>query len=291
MKNRYIPSGLLFVALLVLPGSILLAHEEAGTLDKIAKSGEFIIGYRTDASPLSYENADGKPSGYSVDLCRRIAAAVKAHLGLDNIETKYMAISTDERLDAVNAGKVDIVCGSTTITMGRQEFVDFSLPIFVTGGSALSLTESGIKGMADLSGKKIGVGNKTTTAEQLRSYLTQNLIDAEVVIVKDRADGMKRLNDGDIDAFASDQIVLIGQVIEALYPKSYALMNETFSYEPYGLVVRKNDASFRLVVNKALTQLYGSGNHIQIYNKWIGRIGIRPSPILAAMYQLNTFPD
>ena len=291
MKNRYVSLGLLFVVLLIQPGSTLLAHEESGTLGKIAKTDEFVIGYRTDASPLSYENADGKPSGYSVDLCRRIAAAVKAHLGTDKIETKYVAISSDERLEAVNKGKVDILCGSTTITMARQEHVDFSLPIFVTGASALSLAESGIKGMADLSGKKVGVGDKTTTAVQLRTYLTQNLIDAEVVIVKDRADGMKRLNNGDIDAFASDQIVLIGQVIEALYPKRYSLMNETFSYEPYGLVVRKDDSDFRLVVNKALTQLYGSGQHIQIYNKWIGRIGIRPSPILAAMYQLNTFPD
>ena len=99
------------------------------------------------------------------------------------------------------------------------------------------------------------------------------------------------LNHGDIDAFASDQIVLIGQIIEAVFPKRYSLMDETFSYEPYGLVVRRNDADFRLVANKAITQLYRSGQHIQIFNKWIGRIGIRPPTILVAMYQLNTLPE
>ena len=145
--------------------------------------------------------------------------------------------------------------------------------------------------MSDLSGKKVGVVKNTTTVEQLRHYLQQNLIDAEVVIVINRKEGMNQLNHGDIDAFASDQIVLIGQIIEALFPKRYSLMDETFSYEPYGLVVRRNDADFRLVANKAIAQLYRSGQHIQIFNKWIGRIGIRPPPILVAMYQLNTLPE
>jgi len=291
MNNKYLATGLLLGAILMSPLSDVVAHDQEGTLDKIAKSGEFVIGYRADASPLSYENSGGEPSGYSVDLCRRIAAAVKAHLGKDDIQTKFVPISSSERLSAVESGKIDIECGSTTITMDRQQQVDFTLATFVTGGSVMSLSGSGVQGISDLAGKKVGVVKDTTTVGQLNSYLTQNLIDAEVVVVSDRKEGMNRLNKGDIDAFASDQIVLIGMVIEALYPKKYSLMNETFSYEPYGLVVRRDDADFRLVANKALSQLYRSGQHIQIYNKWIGRIGIRPSPILGAMYQLNTIPE
>ena len=291
MNNKYLATGLLLGTILMSPLSDVFAHDQEGTLDKIAKSGEFVIGYRPDASPLSYENSAGEPSGYSVDLCRRIAAAVKAHLGKNDIQTKFVPVSSSERLSAVESGKIDIECGSTTITMDRQQQVDFTLATFVTGGSVMSLSESGVKGISDLAGKKVGVVKGTTTVGQLNSYLTQNLIDAEVVIVSDRKEGMNRLNKGDIDAFASDQIVLIGMVIEALYPKKYSLMNETFSYEPYGLVVRRDDADFRLVANKALSQLYRSGQHIQIYNKWIGRIGIRPSPILGAMYQLNTIPE
>lgn len=291
MKHNSCASTVLLAAILILPSSDLLARDSKGTLDKIAKTGEFVIGYRTDASPLSYENADGEPSGYSVDLCRRIAAGVKAHLGQDDIETKFIRVTSDERISAITSGKIDIECGSTTVTLARQEHVDFTLPTFVTGGSVLSLAENGINGMPDLSGKKIGVVKNTTTVEQLRNYLQQNLIDADVVIVADRKEGMNQLNHGDIDAFASDQIVLIGQIIEALFPKRYSLMDETFSYEPYGFVVRRNDADFRLVANKAITQLYRSGQHIQIFNKWIGRIGIRPPPILVAMYQLNTLPE
>jgi len=291
MKHKSRTAILLLAAILILPGSDLLAQDSEGTLEKIARTGEFVIGYRTDASPLSYENADGRPSGYSVDLCRRIAAAVKAHLGKENIETKFVPVTSDERISAVVTGKIDIECGSTTVTLSRQEQVDFTLPTFVTGGSVLSLAKTGIHDMSDLSGKKVGVVKDTTTVEQLRSYLQQNLIDAELVIVGDRKEGMNQLNRGDIEAFASDQIVLIGQIIEALYPKQYSLADETFSYEPYAFVVRRNDADFRLVANRAITQLYRSGQHITIFNKWIGRIGIRPSPILVAMYQLNTLPE
>jgi len=226
-----------------------------------------------------------------VDLCRRIAAAVKAHLGQNNFETKFVRVTADNRISAVAQGKIDIECGSTTMTLERQQLVDFTLPTFVTGGSVLSLAESKIHGMSDLAGKKVGVGKDTTTVEQLKDHLQQSLIDAEVVVVSDRSEGMKWLNEGDIDAFASDQIVLIGQVIESLDPKRYSLVTETFSYEPYGLVVRRNDADFRLVANRAIVQLYRSGQHIQLFNKWIGRIGIRPSPILVAMYQLNTLPE
>ncbi len=291
MNNSSHAARLMFALLLIFPGYELLAQDNGGTLERIAKSGEIVIGYRTDASPLSYENADGQPSGYSVDLCRRIAAGVKKHLGMKDIETRFVAVTSDERISAVVEGKIDIECGSTTITIARQEHVDFTLPTFVTGGSVLSLAAAEIKTFSDLSGKTVGVVKDTTTELQLRNYLEENLIDAEVIVVADRKEGMKRLNRKDIDAFASDQIVLVGQVIEALNPTQYALAEETFSFEPYGFVLRRNDADFRLVANKSLAQLYRSGQHIQIYNKWIGRIGIRPSPMLAAMYQLGMLPE
>lgn len=267
------------------------ANAQSPTLERIAETGKFRIGYRTDASPLSYENSAGDPSGYSVDLCRRIAVAVKNHLERDDIETVFVPVTGDSRIAAVTSGKIDIECGSTTQTMARQEVVDFTLMTFVTGASVLSLAESGITTLADLSGKKVGVSPGTTTLQYLRSYLSQNLIDAEIVMVANREEGMASLNGKGIDAFASDQIVLIGQVIEALYPKRYSLVSETFSYEPYAFMIPRNDSEFRLVANKALTQVYRSGQHIQIYNKWIGRIGIQPSPLLLAMYQLNIFPE
>jgi len=291
MKNNACATLLLIAAALALPGLNLAAQNAEGTLDQISRTGEFVIGYRADSSPLSYENSEGQPSGYSVDLCRRIAASVKARFGDKEIRTKFVRLTADERISAVVDGKVDIECGATTMTLSRQEQVDFSLPTFVTGGSVLTLAASGIQGMSDLAGKKIGVAKDTTTVEQLRSHLEQKLIDAEIVIVDNRDIGMKRLDRGEIDALASDQIVLIGQVIEAFNPQRYSLVSEIFSFEPYGMVLRRDDADFRLVVNKSIAQLYRSGAHVDIYYKWIGRIGINVPPVLATMYQLNALPE
>ncbi len=291
MTHRIFAVLSLFAVILIWPASEPRAEQLEGTLQKIERTGEFVIGYRTDSSPLSYENATGEPSGYSVDFCRRIAAGIKAHLGNDNIEVKYVPVVSEDRLSAIVRGDIDIECGSTTITLARQEQVDFTLPTFVTGGSVLSLTKTGILDMSGLSGKTVGVVKGTTTVDQLKAYLKENLIDATVVIVSDRKEGMRLLNRRDIDAFASDQIVLIGQVIEAINPKIYSLVSETFSYEPYAFIVRRNDADFRLVANRSIAQLYRSGQHIDIFFKWIGRIGIQPPPILIAMYQLSTLPE
>jgi len=289
MKNSAIACLIVVITGLALPPAY--AQDAEGTLDKISRTGEFLIGYRSDATPLSYENAAGEPSGYSVDLCRRIAAAVKSHLDRDDIKTTFVRVNSNERISAVKDGKIDIECGSTTITLSRQEQVDFTIPTFVTGGGILSINESGIQGLSDLSGKRVGVEKGTTTAEELKSYLQTNLIDAELVIVNDRSEGMNRLNRGDIQAFASDQIVLIGQIISAQNPRRYSLSEETYSYEPYGFAVRRNDADFRLVANRALVQLYRSGQHVPIFDKWIGRIGVTPPNMLIAMYQLNTIPE
>jgi len=291
MRHSPRTAVLLLCALLILPGSNLPAQESEGTLEKIARTGEFLIGYRTDSRPLSYESEHGNPSGYSVDVCQHIAAAVKAHFGDNDIKTKFVRITSDERLSAVVDGKIDIECGSTTITLSRQEQVDFTLPTFVTGGSVLSLAGTGIQTMSDLSGKIVGVAKGTTTIEQLQHHLQQNRIAAKIFIVEDREEGMNLLNQGEIGAFASDQIVLIGQVAEADNPKRYSLVSDVFSFEPYGFVVRRDDADFRLVVNRSIAELYRSGEHGEIFYKWIGRIGINVPPILSAMYQLNAIPE
>jgi ABC-type amino acid transport substrate-binding protein len=291
MKHRPHTAILLIAAILALPSSNLFAQDSEPTLTKIVRTGEFVIGYRADSSPLSYENGDGEPSGYSVDLCRRVAASIKSLFPDRKIETKYVRVSSDERLSAVVSGKIDIECGSTTITLSRQEQVDFSLPTFVTGGSILSLTASGIQDVSNLSGKKVGVTKGTTTVHQLQNHLDEKLIDAEIVLIEDRNVGMNLLNAGEIDALASDQIVLIGQVIEARIPSKYSIISEIYSYEPYGFVVRRNDADFRLAVNKAIAQIYRNGEHAEIFYKWIGRIGISVPPILAAMYQLSAIPE
>jgi len=277
------PTSVLLVVAALLSCAPAMAQ---GTLDRIRERGEFRIGYRQDARPLSFEE-DGKPAGYSIDLCRRIAAEVSDHLSLPGMKAVYVPVTAESRFDALVKGDIDIECGATTITLGRLEQVDFTLMTFVTGGSFLSRADSRVGSAADLAGKRVAVMRDTSTATALQAYLTENRIDARVVQVESRDTGMQRLQRGDVDAFAGDQIVLLGAALGALekdQAANFSFADELFSYEPYGFMVRRNDADFRLVVNRALAELFRDGDQAPIYQEWVGSNGVKPSPMLIAMY-------
>jgi glutamate/aspartate transport system substrate-binding protein len=288
MPHRTMTAPLLLavVCALALPG-----RAPAGTLDQIKKSGEIRLGYRTDSLPLAFNDPSGQPSGYSVELCRRIAAAVKEKLQLNDLKITYVPLTSEDRVQAIASNKADIECGTTTMTLSREEKVDFTLMTFVTGGSLLSLADSGISAMADLAGKSVAVVSGTTTEPALKSYLAKNLIDAKVVAVANREEAMKELDAKHVAAFASDQIVLIGQILLAAEPRKYGLSHDLFSYEPYAFMVRRNDADFRLVADRALAQIYRTGQIEQLYQRWLGQVGVKPSPVLGAMYVLQALPE
>ena len=269
----------------------LTAAGHAATLDQIKKSGEIRLGYRTDAPPMAFNDENGQPSGYSVELCRRIATAVKDHLKLSDLKVTFVPLKTEERIDAIVNNKADIECGATTITLSRSEKVDFTAMTFVTGGSVLSLDGSGIDAVAKLAGKSVAVVTGTTSQTALKTYLENNLIDAKMVTVANREDALKQLQAKQVDAFASDQAVIIGLLMQAPDPGIYAISRDLFSYEPYALVVRRNDADFRLVANRALAQIYRSGQIEQVYAQWFGKAGLRPSPVLTTMYMLSALPE
>ena len=286
MPHLFAKASLALLALCVLPGIAV-----GGTLDQIKKSGEIRLGYRTDAPPLSFNDSSGQPAGYSVELCKRIAVAVKEHLKLKDLKTTLVPLTSEDRIDAIVNNRADIECGATTITLSRAEKVDFTLMTFVTGGGLLTLANSGIDSLGNLSGKSVAVVAGTTSQTALQKYLQKNLIDAKVVVVPDRAEGMKQLQAKKVDAFASDQVVLIGEILTAGDPKAYSLGRDLFSFEPYGLVVRRNDADFRLVANRAIAQLYRSRQIEELFNRWFGQVGVQPTPVLRAMYLLESLPE
>ena len=281
----------------VLLGAVLLlgfsaeAAKLTGTLKKVADTGVITIGYNTDSAPFSFQDDSGAPIGYSVDLCRRIATATKEKLGLDDLEVKFVEISLENRFDAVESGQVDIECSSSTITLSRLEKVDFTLMTFVTGGALVSKENAAIKTTDDINGKAVAVTRGTTTEAALTAHLKENLIDASVILVDTDSEGIRQLDAGKVQAFASDQVVLIGQIVNSGDPESYVLSEDIFSFEPYGLSLRRNDADFRLLANRSLSQIYRTGQFKTLFNKWFGRVGLRPSPILAAMYQLQALPE
>ena len=280
----------LLLAIALAPSASLMAQ---GTLERIADRNDFRIGYRTDARPLSFEK-DGQAQGYSVDFCQRIAVAVREHLQLPDMKVTFVPVTSDGRFDAVVDGDIDIECGATTVTLGRLERVDFTLMTFVTGGTILSMAANRVAHLEDLAGKRVAVVRGTSTADALEAALKEKLIDARVVAVADRNEGMSRLREGEVAGFASDQIVLIGVALEAIDARqvvNFSFADEFFSYEPYAFMVRRDDAEFRLVVNRAIAQMFRSGQFAQVYQTWIGSAGVQPSPMLIAMYQMQSLAE
>lgn len=262
--------------------------QETGTLKKIKDAKSISLGYRTDSPPFSFNGPDGQPAGYSVDLCKRIAASVERMLG-GTIAVKWVPVTAANRFDQVANGNVDLECGNTTVTLGRQEKFDFSNLTFVDGGAILVLTESKLARLADLAGKTIGVKPNTTTETALKGALKERLIDAKVVNVKDDAEAIAALNDKRIDGYAADRVVLVGNVITSQSGVKYTLVQDEFSFEPYALVMRR-DPAFRLAVNRALSQIYRSGAIGEIFGRWLAPLG-KPGPLLSAMYFLNAIPE
>lgn len=180
------------------------------TMKRVKETGRLAVGYRETSVPFSFVGDDKQPSGYSVELCRRIAASVQKELGLPALQIRWVPVTPEDRITAVASGAVDIECGSTTNTLSRQERVDFTSMTFVDGGSLLVTTASGIRRVADLGGKRVAVIPGTTTEQAVAAALKKSGVTAQVVSVKEHAEGLALLDGGGADAYASDRVLLIG---------------------------------------------------------------------------------
>ena len=260
------------------------------TLDKIKASKTMAIGYRTSSIPFSYTDKDGKPVGYSIDLCTRVFEDVRTRLQMPDLQAKWVPVTVETRFGAILDGTIDIECGSTTNTLSRQEQVDFSLTTFVDGASLLGPANLGKD--ADLRTVRIAVIPGTTTERVVKEAVAAagNTQAASIVTVKDHAEGLAAIERQAADVYASDRVILMGLAMSAPDPSRFALLDRYLSYEPYGLAMRRGDPAFRLVVNRVLARLYRGGGISAIYNKWFAKWGL-PSDLLIAMYAIEGVPE
>src|ERR1700752_3424942 len=287
MKNMRLTLVMLLAAL-ALAGQAL-SQELDGTLKKIKESSTLTLGYLTSAPPFSFPGPDKRPVGYSIDLCTHIASSIQKQLGID-LKLNWVPVTTENRIDMGASGKVDIECSTTTASLSRQERVDFSLMTFVDGGGLLTKSDLKLGAIADLADKRIAVIPRTTTETALQKFLKEEFVSAKYVPVKNHVEGLAAIEKESADAFASDRGILIGLAVTSKDPTRFALPAVLFSYEPYGFMVRRNDAAFRLAVNRALAGLYRSGGIAPIYERWFGGFG-KPSEAIKAMYLLNGLPE
>jgi ABC-type amino acid transport substrate-binding protein len=225
-----------------------------------------------------------------VDLCRSVIGVIERQIGVTPLQVKWVPVTVQNRFSTIASGQADMECGATTVTLGRMKEVGFSSLTFVDGTGLLIRATTTGNSLADLANKKIGVIAGTSNERALAEALKAKLVNATVVPVKSREDGLAQVEAGTIDAFASDRVLLVGLAGKAKDPKAMALLGDALSYEPYAIVLPRGDWAMRQAVDAALAQIYKSSALPDLYNRWFGALG-RPSPVLEVMFALGRLPE
>ena len=256
-------------------GGAAPALAQSGTLDKINQSGVLTIGTRTGSPPFAYVNKDNQWVGFSIDLVEQaIVPALAKKLGKAiRLEKKESVPAT--RIALLSSNAVDLIAGTMTDTRARRDSVDFSLTFFVTGAQFLVKTGSPIKGIGDIAGKRIAAQQGSTNARIIR----ERAPNAQLREFPDQPAAFQALVQGQVDAYTNDGIQLAGLKAKAPKPDDWVIAGDFFSYEPYGMAMRKNDSDFRAIVNNGLMEAIESGKYFELYDKWFGPKGEVPYPL------------
>ena len=288
-------AGLLASTFLALP---VVAQELSGTLKKIKDSGVITLGVRETSIPFSYLDDKQNPIGYSIDLCMAIVEEVKKELMMPTLMVKTNPVTSQTRIPLMSNGTIDMECGSTTNNLTRQKQVAFAPVTFVTGTKLLVKKTSKIKSYKDLKGKTVVVTQGTTNERTIKALSDKENLNIKFLNAKDHAESFLTVESGRAAAFSMDDVLLYGLIASAKKPKDFDVVGDYLSYDPYGIMFRKNDADFAIVANRALANLMRSGEINKIYDKWfIGKlpsgatIGMPMSPLLKVGFQLQALPE
>ena len=247
----------------------LRAEELTGTLKKVKDSGAIVIGYRDASVPFSYLGGDQKPIGYALDICFKIADAVKANLGLPNLEVKLNPVTSATRIPLMANGTIDLECGSTTNNAEREKQVNFTNSHFLTATRYVSKKSANLHTIDDLKGKTVVSTSGTTNIKQINEANTERKLGLTILPAKDHAEAFLMVETGRAVAFVMDDVLLASLAASAKDPSAYEISTEALSKpEPYGIMVRKDDPAFKKVADEATAKLYTSPEGKALYDKW-----------------------
>jgi len=250
------------------------AQELTGTLKKIKDTGAITLGHRESSVPFSYYDDRQQVVGYAMDLCGKIVDAVKAELKFDKLEVKLNPVTSSTRIPLMANGTVDLECGSTTNNLEREKQVSFTITHFVTANRFVSKKSANLHTVDDLRGKTIVSTSGTTNIKQITEIGAQKGLNLNILPAKDHAEAFLMVETGRAAAFVMDDILLYSLVAAAKAPKDYVISADALSVEPYGIMLRRDDAPFKKVVDQAMIATYRSGAINAIYDKWF----LKPIP-------------
>jgi glutamate/aspartate transport system substrate-binding protein len=265
---------LLSITLAPLSAAPTLAQELTGTLKKIKDTGTITLGHRESSVPFSYYDDKQQVVGYAMDLCYRIVDAVKAELKLAKLDAKLNPVTSATRIPLMANGTVDLECGSTTNNVERQKQVWFTITHFVTANRFVSKKSANLKTVDDLRGKNVASTSGTTNIKQITEIGAQKGLGLNILAAKDHAEAFLMVETGRAAAFVMDDILLYSLVAGSKAPQDYVISADALSVEPYGIMLRRDDAAFKKVVDQAMIATYRSGAITPIYEKWF----LKPIP-------------
>ena len=261
---KRIALGLFSAALLASFG----ATAQDGTLGKVKSSGTITIGHRDASVPFSYYDDKQQPIGYAMDLCHTIVDAVKAELKMPNLKVNYQLVTSANRIPLMANGTIDLECGSTTNNVARQEQVWFTMTHFVTANRWIAKKSSNIKSLQDLKGKTIVSTAGTTNIKQITEINAAQNLGMNIISANGHPEAFQMVETGRAVAFVMDDILLASLAAQSRSPNDYEISAQQLSVEPYGIMVRKDDKAFKAVVDRAMQNIYKSGQIRGIYEKW-----------------------
>jgi glutamate/aspartate transport system substrate-binding protein len=244
------------------------AFERIDTLKRIRDTSTLSIGVRESSVPFSFIDSQKQPQGYSIDLCLKVADAIKTELKLPRLDVRFVAVTSANRIAMVKEGKVDLECGSTTNTRDRQKDVAFAYTTFVAGIKMLARKSSNISGIDDLRGKTVVVTKGTTSEKMLRQMNDDRVLKLTIVEAKDHNESFAAVADGRAAAFPMDDVLLYGLISKAPNPDDFAVVGKYLSVEPYAIMLRKDEPAFERLVDRTLIEMFQSGEIRRVYTRW-----------------------
>lgn len=242
----------------------------SGTLDNIRERGAIVLGNRKASLPFSYLDGDGKPVGYTIDICQRLAEAIKRELKLPQLAVRYLSVSPSDRIGAVQEGRVDLECGTTTNTAERRRQVSFTVPHFVYGIRMLVHSDSDIRNWPDLRDRRVATTRDTTTVALLTERDKVRALNLAVLEGKDHDESFSLVEQGAADAFVMDDVLLYGLRAGAAHPADFAIVGDALSVETYAIMLRKADPEFKALIDREMIRLIVDGEVARLYGKWFG---------------------
>jgi ABC-type amino acid transport substrate-binding protein len=253
------------VVIALLCGGVAIAGD---TLEKIRDTQTVKIGYREASLPFSYLDQNKKPVGYAIDLCLKVVDAIRRELKLKQVIIVYFPVTSANRFSALNEGKVDLECGSTTNNAERRKIVAFTIPHFVATVRMLVRSSSGIANWADLQGKRVVTTKGTTTVQLMNDRDKVRALGLVLLDGRDHAESFGKVESGEADAFPMDDVLLFGLRANAKSPNGFLIVGDSLSAEPYAIMMRKDDAQFKKAVDREMGRLINDGDLAKLYDKW-----------------------